>query len=104
MSDALLATLSAVGPFAIAVVLVVVGLLSQRLGAVTRTPPYYRWFFVAAGLAGVSVVLRLLLYGVRAEAQSVVALLYTATLALSVTLGVIVAWYYWRWLFSERGR
>lgn len=96
----MLALMSAVGPFSVALALVVLGQLSQRLGAVTKMPPRYRWFYVAAGLVGCSVVARLL--GVSTAAQEVLSLVYSATFAVGVTLGLVVAWHYWGWLFGER--
>lgn len=100
MAEAILTLLSAIGPLAVVVALIVVGLLSQRLGAVTKMPRYYYGFFVAAGLVSISVVARLL--AVRSVDQDALGLLYTVTFALGTTLGVVVAWRYWNWLFSER--
>jgi|YNPBryBLVA2012_1023415.scaffolds.fasta_scaffold33156_2 hypothetical protein len=102
MSEALLALLSATGPAAVSVGLVIVGLLSQRLGAVTKMPAYYRWFYVAAVLVGASSVTRIL--GASTGLDEGLALFCTATFALGVTIGVVVAWRYWSWLFGERGR
>ena len=48
-----------VGVFSIAVALVVLGLLSKRLGQVTRAPRYYRGFYVASLLLIVSLLFRL---------------------------------------------
>lgn len=100
MGEAILSLLSAFGPLAVALALLVVGLLSQRLGAVTKMPRYYYGLFVAAALVGVSAVARLL--AVPAADQESLGLLYAATFAAGVTLGVVVAWRYWSWLFSER--
>ena len=88
-----------VGALGVMVALVVMGLLSQRLGAVTKMAPHYRWFYVAAGLSFVSVVSRLLYVGYQDER---IVLAYTASLALATTLGLIVGWRYWNWLFGER--
>lgn len=100
MSEEVFILLSTVGPLSVTLALIVVGLLSQRLGAVTKMPPHYRWFFVAASLTGSSVVVRLL--GVSVRSQDTLSLLYAVLFALGVTLGVVVAWYYWSWLFGER--
>ena len=78
--------------------LIVMGLLSQRLGAVTKMPPHYRWFYVAAGLLGVSTLIRLF---ALAEAYPAMGQLYAMTFALGITLAVGVAWRYWGWLFGE---
>lgn len=102
MSQALPTLLSAAGPLSIGVSLVVVGLLSQRLGAVTKMHGHYRWFFVAAAFVGFSALIRLL--QVNAGEDSTLSLIYSATFALGITIGVVAAWYYWSWLFGERGR
>jgi hypothetical protein len=105
VNDPFLAMLSAVGPFAVMGLLVIIGLLSQRLGAVTKMPPHYRWCFVAAGVVGASALARLVAATIAGrEARAAVALLYPVMLALGVTMGVVVAWRYWSWLFGERGR
>ncbi len=101
MISVLFSLLGAVGPVSIAVTLVVVGLLSQRLGAVTRTPPYYRWCYVAAILVGLSTLERLVSVGYE---DILLTLLGNLLLALGVTLGLIVGWRYWSWLFGERQR
>lgn len=87
------------GPLSVAIALVVLGLLSQRLGAVTKMPPHYRWFFVATGFVVMSIVSRLLYVGYPDER---IVLVYTSTFAIGVTLGLIAAWRYWSWLFGER--
>lgn len=101
MTLAVLASLGVVGPASVAVTLVVIGLLSQRLGAVTRTPPYYRWCYVAAGLVGMSTLGRLVSVGYVDERLT---LLNNLLFALGVTLGLVIAWRYWSWLFGERQR
>jgi hypothetical protein len=101
MTETVFILLGSVGPLAICVALVVVGLLSSRLGAVTKMPPYYRWFFVAAGLVLVSVVTRLMLIK---QLDDTLLLIYNLLLAAGVTLGVVVAWRYWAWLFGEDDR
>ncbi len=87
------------GVFSVTIALVVLGLLSQRLGAVTKMRPYYRWFYVAAGLTFASVIARLVYVGYQDER---IVLAYTVTFALGSTLGLAVAWRYWNWLFGER--
>ncbi len=99
MTDAAIILLSALGPISVCLALVIMGMLSQRLGSVIKMPAYYRWFFVAAGLTGVSAAARLLAVS---EITDTLALVCTLTFALGVTLGVVVAWRYWSWLFGER--
>lgn len=106
------------GLAAIAYTLVVVGLLSNRLGAVLKMPPYYRWFYVGAGLVSLALVTYLVYVslaadpalrvapqaqGASATAGQAVALLllYHLPLAFGLTVGVAVAWRYWSWLLRE---
>jgi hypothetical protein len=102
---ALLGTLGSVG---IGVALVVIGLLSKRLGASTHARSYYVGFYIAAALVGISVLARLLnlLFGL-AQIEEVYQnplwiFLYTALPAIALTLGVVSAWRYWSWLLAER--
>ena len=97
--EQVLTLLSAAGPASLAVALAVMGLLSQRLGAVTKMPSHYRWFYVAAGMLGVSVAVRLLAVGGVGET---LALVYAGSLVLGGMIGVLTAWRYWSWLFGER--
>ena len=97
--EQVLTLLSAAGPASLAVALAVMGLLSQRLGAVTKMPSHYRWFYIAAGMLGVSVVVRLLAVGGVGET---LALVYAGSLVLGGVIGVLTAWRYWSWLFGER--
>jgi hypothetical protein len=97
--EQVLTLLSAAGPASLALALVVMGLLSQRLGAVTKMPSHYRWFFVAAGWLGVAVAARLLALG---DAGKTLALIYVLSVTLGSLIGVLTAWRYWSWLFGER--
>ncbi len=102
----LLTLLGLCGPASIIVALIVLALLSQRLGAVTKRPPLYRWLFVSVVLVGISVISRLVNLGTAESLDhgSAVVMLDDITLALGLTLAVIVAWRYWSWLLSERGK
>lgn len=82
------------------VALLVSALLSQRLGAVTKRPRSYRWFFVAVALIMIGMMIRLLQLGAAQTGD--MALLYTVLLAVALTLSVVIAWRYWGWLLSER--
>lgn len=93
--------LGLIGPASIIVALVVLALLSERLGAVTKRAPIYRWFFVSVALIGISIVARL----IAPDALDYrAALLYDIPLAVGLTLAVVIAWRYWSWLLSERGK
>jgi NADH:ubiquinone oxidoreductase subunit 6 (subunit J) len=94
--------LGVVGPFSIFVVLIVLALLSKRLGSVTRTRPYYLGFYLAAALIAISILARLMDEAPVGEGGVTSVLIYVGLPALSVTIGVVVAWRYWSWLFAER--
>jgi len=96
------------GLISIGVALLVMGLLSKRLGSVTRAPRYYFGCYVAALMIAVSVLARLLNVGRGVEAVAELnrdlgwVLLYNGLPALAITLGLFVAWRYWSWLLAER--
>lgn len=104
--DAVLSLLGLIGPASMIVALIVIALLSQRLGEVTKRAPLYRWFFLSAALVSVSVIWRIFgliipdmpMRDVDAE------LFYDLPLALGLVIAVVVAWRYWSWLLSERGK
>lgn len=89
--------------------LIVLGLLSHRLGRVTRSKAYYIGFFVSAMLVSVGAAARLVHLSDRLASTTnlhhniVWVLLYNGVPAVGVTLGVIIAWRYWSWLLAERG-
>ncbi len=100
------ALLSLLGPVAIMIALVILALLSQRLGAVTKRPPLYRWLYVSVVLVGLGVIVRLL----NLDAPETLGndystvMLYDILLALGLGLAVIIAWRYWSWLLREPSR
>lgn len=95
--------LGTLAPVSIMVMLVVLAELSRRLGEVIKAKHIHRWFFVAAGLIFVSIIVRLLFIGSEPvyfdiETQASISLLYTGPLALGLFIGVVAAWRYWGWL------
>jgi hypothetical protein len=94
------------GPASIIVALIVLALLSQRLGAVTKRSPLYRWFFVSVVLIGISVIARLVNLGAtEALGRDVlIVMLDDLSLAIGLSLAVVVAWRYWSWLLSEQSK
>jgi hypothetical protein len=96
--------LGLVGPISIIVVLIVIAQLSHRLGAVTKRPPLYRAFYVSAALIALGVLARLLNIAKGAEFDYDAAVLYDVPLVVGLVLAVVVAWNYWSWLLSERGK
>ena len=98
-----------IGTLSILVMLVVLALLSKRLGSVTRAAPYYVGFYIAAALVGISLLLQILcvrgdVKGLTPTNQELLMLVIFAVLpALALTIAVVVAWRYWSWLLAERG-
>ena len=96
--------LSVVGPIAIVVTLLVLGVLSQHLDEVVKMGQLYRWFYVSGAIACISLIVRLLSIGFSVEAflieskDTVFSIAYTLPLAISIGIGLIVAWRYWGWL------
>lgn len=92
------------GPISVSGLLLMLGLLSRKLGTVTKAKPYYLGFYVAAVVIMLSVLVRFVrLTGlVQLPEADWWGLLYNGLFALGVTLGVVFAWRYWSWLLAER--
>jgi hypothetical protein len=97
-----------IGWLSICVFLIVMGLLSRRLGQVTYARSYYIGFFSGAALVSIGIVSRIinltnelaLIPNLHDNITWV--LLYNGAPAAGVTVGLIVAWRYWSWLLAER--
>jgi len=96
------------GQIGIAAALLVLGLISRRLGSATRAKPQFIGFFIAAALLLTSAVVRALnlIFGLVPLGEVPVSfgwvMLYNGLPALGITLGVIFSWHYWSWLLAER--
>lgn len=99
---------SALGIMSIAFAILILGMLSKRMGVVTRSPRYHRGLYTAALLMAVSALARLV-NGLRGLDPAILnsdpfsVMLYIGLPALAVSIAVIVAWRYWSWLLAERG-
>ena len=93
----------------IAIALVLLGLLSKRLGQMTHSPAYHAGFHVGAFFVAMGVVARLInltdpvASSARLQHNILWVLVYNGAPTIGVTLGVIIAWRYWSWLLAERG-
>jgi len=99
------ALIGLLGPFSITVALMVMALLSRRLGKQTKAKPYYIGFLAAALLMLISIAARLLDIVVRLEPPDpnlLWVLLKDGLPAVAITIGVVFAWRYWSWLLAER--
>lgn len=101
MTNDLFTVLSVTAPLALMISLWVMAQISRRFGEVTHRPPLYRGFYVALALLAGPVAVRLLLIGVDSDTGTL-DLVYDVTLAISISVAVIVAWRYWGWLIYTR--
>jgi hypothetical protein len=108
---AFFALLSPLGTLAIIALFFILARLSAKLGSVTRMPPHYRWFWVAAGFLGIALVSQLLRISVSLTSKASYQWLdspyfylvtYHIPMAIGVTIGLVVTWRYWNWLLTER--
>ncbi|MFN8379985.1 MAG: hypothetical protein U0452_15075 [Anaerolineae bacterium] len=97
---------SAIG---VGVALILLGLLSNRLGAASKARPHTWGFYIAAGFLLGSAVLQAvhILLGGHAPntaLDSVAGLVaYNVMPAIGITIGLFYTWHYWSWLLAETG-
>ena len=99
------ALLGLLGPFSIAMTLLIMGLLSKRLGEQAKAKPYYLGFYAGALLFAVSIgaqFLDVLMRFPHTDNDTLWVVLSEGLPALAVTMGVVSAWRYWSWLLAER--
>ena len=93
--NGLLAVLALAGPLSLIVASLVIALLSQRLGMITKQVRAYRWLFVGIGVMVVGIITAM-------RAPYLYGMVYPLTMACGLTIVLGAALYYWGWLFSER--
>jgi hypothetical protein len=106
------AILGTLGLISLIYALLILAQLGKKLGAVTKMRSTYRGYYVAVCLVGLALVLRLLRTSVFwAQSDGLPAalnepllylLLYHLPLAVGLTIGLAITWYYWKWLLKER--
>ncbi len=97
------ALLGLLGPLSLLILLLVIGLLSKRLGEQTHAKPYYLGFYVAALLVLISAAARILDNALDVPADDLRWIIAEDGLpALALTIGILIAWRYWSWLLAER--
>jgi len=85
--------------------------LSERFGAVTKMPPFYRYYYVALVFLTVGAIAHILV--VRAHwaykqppdwlmSPWFLVLAHFLPLTIGVTIGLVITWRYWSWLVSKR--
>ena len=107
----LTAPLGSLSLLAIIYIFYILANLSRRYGQVIRLPPYYRGFYLAMGLIGLSFISHLTQDSVIIAPEQAPSLLsndwfylftYYLPLAVAVTLAIGVAWRYWSWILKEQ--
>lgn len=90
--------------------------VSERFGSVLRMPPIYRWFYIAEFFAAIAALAHLMQASIYLatmtpqetnspnDSLDIVATFHLIPLAISVTIGLLVAWKYWGWLITDRKR
>jgi hypothetical protein len=95
------------GLLGIVMMLFVLGMLSQRMSATTKSKPVYLWFFVSAILVAMSLAARLVnlaynLVDMNTTPTVLWLFLYDGLPTVSLLIALIAAWHYWSWLLAER--
>jgi len=91
------------GPVSVILALIVLAQLSQRLGAVTKRAPLYRWFYFSVALIGGALFVRLITLFMPESFGEQAVLYYDVPVATALIIAVVIAWRYWSWLLNERG-
>jgi hypothetical protein len=102
--DNLFSLLGLLGPISLIVALVVIALLSQRLGSVTKRTALYRWYYVSVVLVTLSVIGKFIQMSVPEDQRNAAAAVADIAFTAGLCLAVVVAWRYWGWLLHERGK
>ena len=85
--------------------------LSEKLGAVTKMAPHYRWFWVGLGFLVIALIAQFLRIGVLFAKQDsnlwldtpvFYLITYHLPMAIGITISLVVTWRYWSWLLTER--
>ncbi len=106
-----LTVLSPLGTISLIVLFIILARLSEKLGAVTKMAPYYRWFWVGLGFMVVALLAQFLRIGLLLAKQdsdfwldtpAFYLFTYHLPMAIGITISLIVTWRYWSWLLTER--
>jgi hypothetical protein len=101
-----MAYLSALGLVSVIYLFFVLARLSERLGSVEKMIPRYRYYYVA--IAFITVGLFSYLAAIQIGESPflrmtwIPLLTYHLPLAVGVTIGLAVTWWYWSWLLKDK--
>ncbi len=102
-----IALLGTAGLVSLIYVVFLLAIVNQRLGAMTKMKPYYRWLYVAAFFLTIAFFIRLLRTSVFWAPQQAPPLLdstffylafYYVPLCIGMTITLMVTVKYWGWL------
>ncbi len=103
--------LSPLGTISLIVLFFILARLSEKLGAVTKMAPHYRWFWVGQGFLVIALLSQLLRISVSPAKQAsyfwldtpaLYLITYHLPMVIGVTISLVVTWRYWSWLLTER--
>jgi len=94
--------LGVVGLIAVIYLVYIFANLSQRLGAVTKMPPYFRFFYAAMGLLLIAMLARVIRSNGWMDSLAFYLMTYHLPFVIAIAVSVGVAWRYWSWLFKEK--
>ena len=108
---AFITLLSPLGLISVIFLFFILARLSEKLGAVTRMAPYYRWVWVGTGFLVIGLLSQLMRISASLTGQSsnglfasplFYLLTYHIPLGIGVSIGLAITWRYWSWLLTER--
>lgn len=107
---AIFALLGTVGSLSLLLLFYILAKLSEKFGSVIKMRPLYRYYYVALIFLAIGYAAHLLLAVAYLAPDSVpewlvsswfVFLAYYLSLAIGLTIGLIITWRYWSWLVAE---
>lgn len=112
MIDILSAIVGSMGLVSLMYALVILAQFGRKLGAVTKMPPVYKGYYAAIACVGLALIARLIRSSVFWASTQIIPqslnsavfylFLYHIPLAVGLSLGFGITWYYWSWLLKER--
>jgi hypothetical protein len=113
LTEIVVAPLGPAGLSALLLALSLYIILSSRLGAVTKMPPYYYWFLVGGSFTGLALGVSILRSAAYLSHRPEVAFLtspefglffFHIPLLVGVLINLAAAWRYWSWLVTGERR
>lgn len=108
-----LTLLGSLGTLAVIYLFYILAKLSQRLGAVEKMYPYYRYYYVANLFIIVGTVSHVIIARAALSPQDFpswllapwfILVAHYLPLTIGVTIGLLVTWRYWSWIITEYTR